>query len=138
MRQPRPIRATVIEEGESSANSSEGDSSVTILARELRHKKRELNEMLNLPMPNGARADELRIEIAELELLVREEITTEDLRVQLEPLIDVLNSMMRSGVRRQKESHVLLQARIEALYEQFDTINVDRASRRVPVILQES
>jgi hypothetical protein len=131
--QPRLTQDTVVTEGELSDSSFEGDSPATILARELRRKKRARNEMLNLPMPNHVKADVLRIEIAELELLVWEEGIIEDIVEQLEPLIHDLNSMMRSGVRRNEQSRVLLQERIDALYERCDIINVDRASRGVPV-----
>jgi hypothetical protein len=89
--------------------------------------------MLNLQMPNHVRANKIRIEITELELLVREERIIENLRGQLEVLINVFNSMTRAGAPQHGESGVLLQARIDALHEQFDTTNVDRVSRGVPV-----
>jgi hypothetical protein len=89
--------------------------------------------MLNLQMPNHVRANKIRIEITELELLVQEERIIENLRGQPKPLINVFNSMTRAGAPQHGESGVLLQARIDALHEQFDTINIDRVSRGVPV-----
>lgn len=55
------------------------------------------------------------VEIAELELLMWEERIIEDPRGQLEPLINVFNSMMRAGVPRREESGVILQARTNTL-----------------------
>jgi hypothetical protein len=48
-RQPRGNPDGVVADGESSNNSSEGDSPVTIMARELRRKKKELIEIQSLP-----------------------------------------------------------------------------------------
>lgn len=123
----------MVADGESSDSSFEGDSPVTIMARELRRKKREFIEMQSLPQTNfrhaHERARDLRIEIAELELLVSEERILESLREERETLIHVLNSVVRSGIRRDVESRVLLQERIEALNQKCDTINVERSRR---------
>jgi hypothetical protein len=66
-------------------------------------------------MPNHVRANKIRVEIAELEWLMWEERIIEDPRGQLEPLINVFNSMMRAGVPRREESVVFLQARTNTL-----------------------
>jgi hypothetical protein len=125
----------VVADGESSNSSFEGDSPVTIMARELRRKKRELIEMQSLPQTNfrhtHGRARDLRIEIAELELLVPEERILESLGEERETLIHVLNSMVRSGIRRDAEPRVLLQEHIETLNQKRDTINVERTRRGV-------
>jgi hypothetical protein len=87
-----------VADGESSNSSFEGDSSVTIMARGLRRKKKELIEMQSLPQTNfrdtHERARYLKIGIAELELLVPEERILESLGEERETLIHVLNSMV--------------------------------------------
>lgn len=91
--------------------------------------------MQSLPQTNfrdtHERARYLRIGIAELELLVPEERILESLGEERETLIHVLNSVVRSGIRRDVESRVLFQERIEALNQKCDTINVERSRRGV-------
>jgi hypothetical protein len=111
--------------------------------------KKELIEMQSLPQTNfrdtHERARYLRIGIAELELPVPEERILESLGEERETLIHVLNSVVRSGIRRDVESRVLFQERIEALNQKCDTINVERSRREFSkhgnfhcVTLQES
>ena len=62
---------------------------------------------------------------------MREERILEGLGEERETLIHVLNSMVRSGIRRDAESRVLTQERIEALNQKCDTIDVERSRRGV-------